>query len=322
MMLEIPWVRYGAEKHGHWAARARWPRRKVAGLLRARRVCRNWVQYAAFRGHLRRSVDIELKSGAILSVARPFQLSVILNSEAWNLSLLAAYCGPLEVHGDWLSFRYRGRRVAIWHGDVREYHSVLREQFVDEQYRWLDVNNREVLDVGGSIGDSAIYFALNGARRVLALEPYPASFRVLQENARANHLEQVITPLCAGVGRDGEILVSESIASGSTALRPCADGVSVPTYSLASLLARDEWSDPAAKIDCEGAEYHLIMDASDRDLRRFRHYFIEFHHGLRDLGCRLSAAGFDVWYTVPEPDADALSGDPCEVGLIRAIRSD
>lgn len=319
-MAEIPWLRSGASGFGRRAALARWPLRKIATLRCVRKVCRNWLEFTAFRCRLRRRVAIELRSGAVLPVADRSELTSVLNSEQWNLGLLGAYCGPLVVQGDRLKFRYRGRQVALRRGDVREYHSVLREQFVDEQYRWLDVRGRDVLDVGGSIGDSAIYFALNGARRVLVLEPYPASFRLLQANIAANNLGGSITALLAGAGTDGVVEVSSAVASGSTAMRATAGGVAVPSRSLASLLAQGDWLDPVAKIDCEGGEYPLLMSASDADLRRFRRYFIEFHHGIGDLGRRLEGAGFDVWHTLATRDADAISGEPCDVGLMRARR--
>jgi len=40
-------------------------------------------------------------------------------------------------------------------------------------YDWLDVKGKRVLDVGASIGDTAVYFAVKGASEVVAFEPYP-----------------------------------------------------------------------------------------------------------------------------------------------------
>ncbi len=40
------------------------------------------------------------------------------------------------------------------------------------EYGVLDVSGKVVIDVGASIGDSAIYFALKGARKVIAIEPH------------------------------------------------------------------------------------------------------------------------------------------------------
>jgi hypothetical protein len=43
------------------------------------------------------------------------------------------------------------------------------EVFVDEEWGFLDVNGRVVVDVGAFVGDSSIYFALKGAKKSLQL---------------------------------------------------------------------------------------------------------------------------------------------------------
>jgi FkbM family methyltransferase len=35
------------------------------------------------------------------------------------------------------------------------------------------LKGRDVIDVGASVGDTALYFILNGARKVIAVEPLP-----------------------------------------------------------------------------------------------------------------------------------------------------
>jgi len=49
-------------------------------------------------------------------------------------------------------------------------------------YDLLDVRDRIVIDVGAFVGDSAVYFALKGAKRVIAVEPHPGAFAEMLEN--------------------------------------------------------------------------------------------------------------------------------------------
>jgi hypothetical protein len=65
-------------------------------------------------------------------------------------------------------------------------------------YDRLEVEERRVLDIGASVGDSAIRFAKRGAKFVLALEPHPTSYRLLEENVRLNGVEKVVEALHAG----------------------------------------------------------------------------------------------------------------------------
>ena len=50
--------------------------------------------------------------------------------------------------------------------------------FLYEEYQTLPVKDRIVIDIGGSIGDTAIYFALKGAKKVIALEPFLLNYEV------------------------------------------------------------------------------------------------------------------------------------------------
>ncbi|PYB68470.1 hypothetical protein DMB44_03780 [Thermoplasma sp. Kam2015] len=56
--------------------------------------------------------------------------------------------------------------------------------FLSEEYRFLNVFEMDVIDVGASIGDSPIYFALRGAKRVIALEPFPYSYSFAELNVK------------------------------------------------------------------------------------------------------------------------------------------
>jgi transcription elongation factor Elf1 len=48
--------------------------------------------------------------------------------------------------------------------------------FYEKDYDFLPVKNRVVIDIGANIADSSIYFATTGAKKVIALEPFPEWF--------------------------------------------------------------------------------------------------------------------------------------------------
>ena len=62
-------------------------------------------------------------------------------------------------------------------------------------YGSLGVEGRVVVDVGAFVGDSAIYFALKGARKVIVIEPHPGAYAEMLENIKLNNLEGVIIPV-------------------------------------------------------------------------------------------------------------------------------
>ena len=105
--------------------------------------------------------------------------------------------------------------------------------FILEDYKFLNIDNETVIDIGANIGDSAIYFALNGAKKVVALEPYPYSFNLADRNVRENNLENKIEVLNAGYGKDGEISIDENEKNGlGTKLKLSGKGKKIKIYSL------------------------------------------------------------------------------------------
>ncbi len=70
--------------------------------------------------------------------------------------------------------------------------SVVRENFIENQYEWLDAKNKVVVDIGANIGDTAIYFSkIKKARKVIAFEPYPYSYKLAEENIKINKLKNI-----------------------------------------------------------------------------------------------------------------------------------
>lgn len=60
------------------------------------------------------------------------------------------------------------------------------EVFLDEPYKCVDVKGKLVIDVGAFNGDSAIYFAIKGAKVVYGFEPYPLACSTARKNLHLN----------------------------------------------------------------------------------------------------------------------------------------
>ncbi|WMT55535.1 MULTISPECIES: FkbM family methyltransferase [unclassified Acidiplasma] len=102
--------------------------------------------------------------------------------------------------------------------------------FVREEYKFLNVKDKVVVDIGSNMGDSSIYFALNGAEKVIALEPVPYSFNLAVDNIKENNLEGKVELLNAGYGSDGDIVVDENYSGQN--LISSEKGKKVKIYSL------------------------------------------------------------------------------------------
>jgi len=159
-----------------------------------------------------------------------------------------------------------------------------------------------VIDVGANIGMFAVYAAVAaGARRVWAFEPFPESFALLCRNAEQNHLAAIAPRRFALAGQSGERELFLAGRHGTNSLFG-TDGerVRIECLSLADVFAREpiERCD-FLKLDCEGAEYEILLGAPAEVLARIDRIALEYHdakttHTHDELRARLEAHGFTV----------------------------
>jgi len=99
-----------------------------------------------------------------------------------------------EYHGVWV---YDKSCNCYVRNNVRfkQINWTIHQVFDCGEYEPSNVKDRVVVDVGAFVGDSAVYFALKGAKRIIAVEPHPGAFAEMLDNIRLNNLEGVIIPV-------------------------------------------------------------------------------------------------------------------------------
>ncbi len=175
-------------------------------------------------------------------------------------------------------------------------------EFFDEPHSVLDVKGRVVVDIGAYIGDTPIYFALNGAKHVYGYEPFPYSYRLAKRNVSANKLSDRVTIINAGCGGSkGTMKINTDYKNlAGSEIRSSGFGKNIPILTLDAIVKRYRLNNAALKIDCEGCEYDIILKSKSVVLRRFRSILIEYHYGYPKLVEKLRASGFNVRHTKPE----------------------
>ncbi|MEB3797316.1 MAG: FkbM family methyltransferase [Caldisphaeraceae archaeon] len=133
-----------------------------------------------------------------------------------------------------------------------------------------DVKDLTILDIGGYIGDSALYFYAYGARHVKVYEPL--FYDIAKRNLEINSLPVDVEPY--GVGDGTYQYINEEVDSdlGASGLKP--GNLKIPTKGFDEILGEGHYD--LAKIDCEGCEYYLLK-ADCNSLKSVERYVIEVH---------------------------------------------
>jgi FkbM family methyltransferase len=170
-----------------------------------------------------------------------------------------------------------------------------------------------VIDIGAHVGVFTLWAAAHYPnRRIISLEPSPKSFEILRQNVLRNRLKGVEVLQSACAGRAGTaVLHSRGAASMNTlytrdVLHSSFRALdSVPVVTLDEIFERFQIkSTGLLKLDCEGAEYEILLNASDVTLRGIRCIALEYHLGLNDqtpqqLAEFLTGKGFEVTILPP-----------------------
>jgi FkbM family methyltransferase len=205
-------------------------------------------------------------------------------------------------------------RVAIDHNRG----GMLFEVFGFEPYKFLAESCDLLVDIGANIADSSIYFALNGAQKVIAIEPFPVAYTMAKENIAMNGLSDKIELYRAGYGYDSQMILGDYTANPSSQTIPSDSGVLTEMWSLEKILKDKVGNKIFLKMDCEGCEYNLVHE-SDDNLRLFDKIQIEYHYGSEKIISKLKQAGFKVTTDIQERKPEDIDfTNKVDIGYIYA----
>lgn len=222
-------------------------------------------------------------------------------------------------------------------GSYDEYANTM-EVHQDRIYEYHINNNRKdvIFDVGGSIGDSALYFLMDqNVKKVYVYEPFPDTFIAAQINLKDFQSNERLELNGYGISdrsEQREILYNQNMSCGQSTIssvREKAKGlysnliseedekkqiihVRCASEVFEPLLKEHEGCNLILKMDCEGEEYAIIKNLSQSGLLgKFDFAMLEWHYkGKESLLECLDQAGFSYWCT------DKSS----EMGLIYAYK--
>jgi len=270
---------------------------------------------------------------------RPFQsiVKMLLSSPPWVFRLRDMRTIKIKSKDDLFRERFK-----FLHNDSYTHDSVVKKgsnlkivkfplsdngdiyrAFVLEDYSWLPVEGRVVVDVGSGVGDSSIYFALKGAKHVYGFEPFPSTFQNGLKNVGSNGYSDVVTLFNKGVGTGSSVKLDPNFKptnSSNITNHLSKNGVTVDLITLKEILNIINSDNAILKMDCEGCEYDSILMEDCSTIRKFSHIQMEYHKGYKNIKEKLEACGFIVTYEKPVRMKSRDDRSYLYLGYLRAER--
>jgi FkbM family methyltransferase len=187
-----------------------------------------------------------------------------------------------------LQLRLRNPQVGLIVRSAMDIWSV-KETFIDQFYTRIGVPVEDgwaVIDIGAGIGDYAIHAAYGKPKvQVYAFEPYPSSFALLRENLSLNKMDYIQIFQQAMWSKPGKLRLDIAtgeplqISSHNPNNRVENDqDLFVDAVSLESVLSKLNITRlELLKMDCEGAEYEILLNTPPDTLRLVERIIMEYH---------------------------------------------
>ncbi len=189
----------------------------------------------------------------------------------------------------------------------------VKETFLDRlycKYGFEIGSGWQIIDIGAAIGDFTIFAALTSSENVVyAYEPFPESYALLEQNLELNHVSNVRSYPQAIGSQSGYLFLNQSSGeplqfNTEMTFNP-SQSISVPAVTLADAISSAglEHCD-LMKLDCEGAEYPILMSCPVDVFNKIERIVMEYHdiprHHHKELVDFLKANGYQV-ETFPNP---------------------
>jgi FkbM family methyltransferase len=217
-----------------------------------------------------------------------------------------------EVEGSkLLQFVYLNKNIQFSYNSEDDLLTILMAldvTFIQRKWRMIECKGNIIVDVGGNVGDTAIYFALNGAKKVITIEPFPSLFEILRNAVSYQNSDTI---LCINNTFEGFVEGHSFKANGNMSypyfgsyfgpedVLKRDDFSKTENASFNDLLNSDEiYNNYILKLSCAGCEYYLLK-LSTVYLRHFKQIVVEYNYGYRSICNKLKESGFVVTHSKP-----------------------
>lgn len=187
--------------------------------------------------------------------------------------------------------------------------TAIKGVFLDRPFQGVRPSYGVVVDVGAHIGCFTLRVA-GKADRILAIEPAPDNFELLELNLEENNITNTVPICCALSDTEGQhVLCYNESHSDSHTIEPRSNrtggvrDIAVPSKTLSSIMAEHQIDRiDLLKLDCEGSEHGILCALDRAEASRIGEIYMEYHdlenprRDFTSLDAHLQSVGFRrVW---------------------------
>ena len=167
--------------------------------------------------------------------------------------------------------------------------SVFYSKYAIDELTTLDsVRNKDIIDAGGYVGDTALLFSSYTDKSIHVFEASPSNMDIIRETIRLNQLENIV-PVSKALGeKSGTATFSlgERNSCNSLVERPgynYPDHIEVPVITLDDYVRENNLEVGLIKVDIEGGEQLLLKGAVETICTQHPILLISIYHSANDF---------------------------------------
>ena len=167
--------------------------------------------------------------------------------------------------------------------------SVFYSKYAIDELTTLDsVRNKDIIDAGGYVGDTALLFSSYTDKSIHVFEASPSNMDIIRETIRLNHLENIV-PVSKALGeKSGTATFSlgERNSCNSLVERPgynYPNHIEVPVITLDDYVRENNLEVGLIKVDIEGGEQLLLKGAVETIRTQHLILLISIYHSANDF---------------------------------------
>ena len=167
--------------------------------------------------------------------------------------------------------------------------SVFYSKYAIDELTTLDsVRNKDIIDAGGYVGDTALLFSSYKDKSIHVFEASPSNMDIIRETIRLNHLENIV-PVSKALGeKSGTATFSlgERNSCNSLVERPgynYPNHIEVPVITLDDYVRENNLEVGLIKVDIEGGEQLLLKGAVETIRTQHPILLISIYHSANDF---------------------------------------